>query len=145
MLPYAANDMLQAMRSAHGLDTQPDDDSSAKSRKGRRALLPLQPTSVLVELARATNNPDERESAMYTPTTDPDRFISESNSLQPDPIYMGLREAIAAGPIGRFLAWLDARAEAREERARIQTTTPAPVRLSPRQDSKATDRDDLAA
>ncbi|HYI25399.1 MAG TPA: hypothetical protein VD767_08330 [Thermomicrobiales bacterium] len=82
---------------------------------------------------------------MYTPTTDPDRFFSESNSLQPDPIYMGLREAIAAGPIGRFLAWLDARAEAREERARIRTTTSAPVRLSPRQDSKATDRDDLAA
>ena len=54
-----------------------------------------------------------------------------------------LREAIAQGPIGRLFAWLDARAEAREERELRETSTP--VRFSPRHETRATDRDDLAA
>jgi hypothetical protein len=80
---------------------------------------------------------------MYTTSSDPDRFFTESTSLQPDPVYMTLREAIAQGPIGRLFAWLDARAEAREERELRETSTP--VRFSPRHETRATDRDDLAA
>ncbi len=109
-------------------------------------MLPLQPSYAIAELAtnRKTAT-SERNEHVFNTTTDPDHFFTESTALQPDPLYMGLREAIADGPIGRFFAWLDARAEVREERERRQTTITQPVQFSPRRGSTATDRDDLAA
>ena len=82
---------------------------------------------------------------MYGTLNDPDRFFTDTTSLQPDPVYMTLREAIAQGPIGRFFAWLDARAEARDERQMRQSSTSTPVRFSPRRETPAADHDDLAA
>ena len=108
-------------------------------------MLPLQPTHLLAELARNSKPDKERIPAMYSSSNDPDRFFPESTSMQPDPLYMTLREGIARGPIGRFFAWLDARAEAREEREMRPTSTSTPVRFSPHRETAAPDRDDLAA
>ena len=46
---------------------------------------------------------------------DPDSYHS-SRSLEPDPLYMGLRALFTAGPIGRLRSWLEQRAEKREDR-----------------------------
>lgn len=46
---------------------------------------------------------------------DPDRFF-EAESLEPDPVYMGLRSFFTSGPIGRLRAWIDRKLEESENR-----------------------------
>lgn len=46
---------------------------------------------------------------------DPDRF-HQAESLEPDPVYMGLRALFSSGPIGRLRAWIDQKLEERDDR-----------------------------
>lgn len=79
-------------------------------------MLPLYPPYAIADLAHEHLEgrlPDGRPRRR----PDPDRFLDESSALQPDPMFMVLRSAVISGPIGRLMRWVDARAEAREERA----------------------------
>jgi hypothetical protein len=73
--------------------------------------LPLPPSSV-ADLAIAHQKepvmPARRSNA------DPDGFFT-IDSLQPDPIYLSLRNAVTTGPIGRLFAWIEVWRAAREE------------------------------
>jgi len=85
------------------------------------------PTSTTIDLAneyfRKHNNVSRRSI-----TQDPDGFFA-NDSLQPDPVFMGLRAIVHTGPIGAFVRWVDRKIEARDDRiygSRIQDTLPPP-------------------
>lgn len=73
-------------------------------------MLPLYPPYAINDLAH------EHLGGRRPGRHDPDRFIDESSALQPDPVFMGLRNAVASSPVGRLMQWLDRMVEAREDR-----------------------------
>lgn len=80
-------------------------------------LLPPYPINEMAHEPREGRLPDGRPRRQHA---DPDGFLGVDPALQPDPLYMGLRQWVAHGPIGRLAAWFERRAEAREDRAANQ-------------------------
>ncbi len=105
-------------------------------------MLPLQPTTLLAELAREQGAIREQAFPTHRTSADPDAFLTESAALAPDPVYMGLRNFFQSGPIGSLLAWIDQKREERQYQAEIRTPTAS---MSPRRTPVVEDREDLAA
>ena len=108
-------------------------------------MLPLQPTTVFNELAQAHGAIREQAFPTHRTSADPDAFFADSNALAPDPVYMGLRAFVQAGPLGSLLAWIDQKTEEREERRLAAESRTPTARVSPRPIQVAEDREDLAA
>jgi len=96
-------------------------------------MLPLYPPYPINDLAHEHLEgrlPDGRPRHRH----DPDRFLDESSALQPNPVFMGLRQVLFSSPIGRLMRWIDRKAEEREDRgsgSRLDTmggsVAPAPL------------------
>lgn len=108
-------------------------------------MLPMQPTTILNELAREHGAIRERAFPTHRTNADPDAFFAETNALAPDPLYMGLRALVHTGPLGSLLAWIDQKLEQREERRFAAESRTPTARISPRPTLVAEDREDLAA
>ncbi len=109
-------------------------------------MLPLYPPYAIADLAHEHLEgrlPDGRPRRRY----DPDVFFGESQTLQPDPVFMGLRRFVSGGPIGAVMHWIDQRIEAREDRipgARVDAVGKASPSTQPTEirDSGIDDRPD---
>jgi hypothetical protein len=76
-------------------------------------MLPFLPTSTIKDLSVEIFGGDS-VTRSYT-ENDPDRF-HHADSLEPDPVFMGLRSLVSSGPIGRLRAWIDQKLEESENR-----------------------------
>ena len=47
---------------------------------------------------------------------DADNYFTESNALQPDPVFMGLRALVEHSPLGTLMQWIDRKRDEREDR-----------------------------
>jgi hypothetical protein len=74
---------------------------------------PYLPTSAIKDLSVEVFGGDAMPRSYVD--NDPDRFHA-SQSLEPDPVFMGLRALFTSGPIGRLRAWIDQKIEDREDR-----------------------------
>lgn len=90
------------------------------------------PSSTIADLA--TSHREIRSPRKTTMSTDPDNFL-HSNSLQPDPLYMGLRSIATTGLIGqlveRFSAWREEREDHRMAAEDAVSTASRIVRQAP--------------
>lgn len=79
-------------------------------------MLPLYPPYAIADLAHEHLEGQRQPNGQPRRHRDPDNFFEESLSLQPDPVFMGVRRLITSGPIGALVHWIDQRIEAREDR-----------------------------
>ncbi len=74
---------------------------------------PFLPTSAIKDLSVEVFGGDQMPRSYVD--NDPDRF-HDSQSLEPDPVYMGLRALFNSGPLGRLKAWIEEKIEESENR-----------------------------
>ena len=66
---------------------------------------------------------------MFPPPVLPDHTRASESELMPDPLFMGVRSAVANGPLGWLARRLDAWQEARDDRQEAAATVAAAERV----------------